>query len=40
MATLEKPDLQKLDNLRITTLRVGLVINFKFPKLEWERLVL
>ncbi len=26
--------------LRITKLRVGLILNFKHPKLEWERIVL
>ena len=26
--------------LRITGLRVGLILNFKHAKLEWERLVL
>ncbi len=31
---------QMLNYLRITHLRVGVVINFKKPKLEWERLVL
>ena len=31
---------QMLNYLRITKLRVGLIINFKKPKLEWERLVL
>jgi len=29
-----------LNYLRITNLKVGLIINFKHPKLEWERLVL
>ena len=31
---------QMLNYLRITQRRVGLIINFKKPKLEWERLVL
>ena len=31
---------QILNYLRITGLRVGLIINFKRSKLEWERLVL
>jgi len=31
---------QMLNYLRITKRRVGLIINFKKPKLEWERLVL
>ena len=31
---------QKLNYLRITGLKVGLIINFKKPKLEWERIVL
>jgi len=26
--------------LRVTNLQVGLIINYKHPKLEWERLVL
>jgi len=29
-----------LNYLRITNLQVGLIINYKHPKLEWERLVL
>lgn len=29
-----------LNYLQITKLRVGLIINFSNPKLEWERLVL
>ncbi len=29
-----------LNYLRITRLSVGLIINFKKPKLEWERIVL
>src|SRR6266480_3914800 len=28
-----------LNYLRITNLRVGLILNFKQPKLEWERIV-
>lgn len=31
---------QMLNYLRITGLRVGLILNFKRSKLEWERLVL
>jgi GxxExxY protein len=31
---------QMLNYLRITGLPVGLIINFKKPKLEWERIVL
>ena len=31
---------QMLNYLRITRLRVGLLLNFKQPKLEWERIVL
>jgi GxxExxY protein len=31
---------QMLNYLRITRLRVGLIINFQKAKLEWERLVL
>lgn len=31
---------QLLNYLRITKLKVGLILNFKRPKLEWERLVL
>ena len=31
---------QVLNYLRITGMRVGLIINFSKPKLEWERLVL
>src|SRR5437773_10242356 len=29
-----------LNYLRITKLRVGLILNFKQPKLEWERVIL
>ncbi len=29
-----------LNYLKISKLKVGLIINFKHPKLEWERLVL
>ncbi|MDD2598113.1 MAG: GxxExxY protein [Kiritimatiellae bacterium] len=29
-----------INYLRLTKLRVGLVLNFKFSKLQWERLVL
>ena len=31
---------QMLNYLRITKLKVGLIINFKKPRLEWERTVL
>ena len=31
---------QILNYLKITQLRVGMILNFKKPKLEWERLVL
>jgi GxxExxY protein len=31
---------QMLNYLRITKLRVGVILNFKHPKFEWERLVL
>src|SRR5215510_14553504 len=31
---------QMLNYLRITKHRVGLILNFKHPRLEWERLVL
>ena len=31
---------QILNYLKITKLRVGIILNFKNPKLEWERLVL
>jgi len=31
---------QMLNYLRIASLRVGLILNFKNPKLEWERIVL
>ncbi len=30
---------QMLNYLKITGLKVGLIINFKRPKLEWERMV-
>jgi len=30
---------QMMNYLRITKLRVGLILNFKQPKLEWERIV-
>ena len=29
-----------LNYLRITTLRIGVILNFKHAKLEWERIVL
>lgn len=31
---------QMLNYLKITRLRVGLILNFKKPRLEWERIVL
>ena len=31
---------QMLNYLRITNLRVGLIINFKKTKLEWDRIIL
>ena len=31
---------QMLNYLRLTKMRLGLIINFKNPKLEWERVVL
>lgn len=31
---------QMLNYLRITSLRVGLILNFKHAKLQWERVVL
>ena len=31
---------QMLNYLRITTLAVGVILNFKHARLEWERLVL
>jgi hypothetical protein len=31
---------KKLNYLRITKLRVGRIINFQKPKLEWERIIL
>jgi GxxExxY protein len=31
---------QMLNYLRITKLRVGVILNFKNPRLEWERMVL
>ena len=31
---------QVLNYLKITGLKVGLVLNFKYSRLEWERLVL
>ena len=30
---------QMMNYLRITKLRVGLILNFKYPKLQWERIV-
>ena len=31
---------QMLNYLRITKLRVGLILNFKYPMLQWDRVVL
>ena len=31
---------QMLNYLKITKLRVGVIVNFKNPRLEWERIVL
>jgi GxxExxY protein len=31
---------QMLNYLRISKLRVGVILNFKHPRLEWERIVL
>ena len=31
---------QIMNYLRITGLKVGLIVNFKRPKLEWERIIL
>jgi len=31
---------QMMNYLRITRLRVGLIVNFKHARLEWERIVL
>lgn len=31
---------QIINYLKITQLRVGLILNFKYPRLEWERLAL
>jgi len=31
---------QMLNYLRITKLRVGVILHFKHPRLEWERIVL
>ncbi|HZR19876.1 MAG TPA: GxxExxY protein [Verrucomicrobiae bacterium] len=31
---------QMLNYLRITGLRVGLILNFKYPVLQWDRMVL
>ncbi len=31
---------QMLNYLRVSKFRLGLIINFKHPKLEWERIVL
>jgi hypothetical protein len=29
-----------LNYLRITKFRVGVILNFRHPKLEWERIIL
>ena len=31
---------QVLNYLKITNCKIGLILNFKHPKLEWERLIL
>ncbi len=31
---------QMLNYLRITKLRVGLILNFKYARLQWERIIL
>jgi GxxExxY protein len=31
---------QMLNYLRITGLKIGLIVNFRRPKLEWERVIL
>ena len=31
---------QIINYLKITGLRVGLLLNFKYPKLQWERIIL
>ena len=31
---------QMINYLRVTGLKVGLIVNYKNPKLEWERIVL
>ena len=31
---------QRINYLRITKLRIGVILNFKHAKLEWERIVL
>jgi GxxExxY protein len=31
---------QMMNYLRITKLRVGLILNFKHARLEWERIIL
>ena len=31
---------QMMNYLRITGLKIGLIINFRRPKLEWERVIL
>ena len=36
----EKLLLKDVNYLRITKLRVGVILNFKHSKLEWERIVL
>ena len=32
--------LKEVNYLKITKLRVGVILNFKYPKPEWERIVL
>ncbi len=31
---------QMINYLKITGLKIGLIINFKHPKLEWKRIIL
>jgi len=31
---------QMLNYLKITGLKIGSIVNFKRPKLEWERIIL
>ncbi len=30
---------QMMNYLKITGLRLGLILNFKYPKLEWKRVI-